>query len=822
MKGIELNGKWQFKSRKDQDWLEAYVPGTLYTDLLRLGKMKDPFYGENEEEVKALSELDYEYKRSFEVSEALLTQDKIVLECKGIDTIAEIFINKQSVGKTQNMHRTYEFDVKGILEVGINEIHIIIDSPLQYIKQKDEEKSLWGVSSTVPGYQHIRKAHCAFGWDWGPQLPDMGIFREIAIKAYSEARLTDLYVKQQHSADGVRLGIEVEIEKLTSKELLVECQISDAKGQMVAHTYEAANDLTAFNINIESPELWWPNGYGKQPLYEVKVILKNEDKECDVLRKRIGLRTLRIKKEKDQWGEGFCFEINGLSIFALGANYIPEDNLMGRNTLERTRRILETCIRSNFNCIRVWGGAYYAEDYFYDLCDELGLIVWQDFMFACAVYNLTEDFKDNIMAEFEDNIRRLRNHASLGLWCGNNEMESAWCYWGLPEDQKLRLDYLKMFEEILPEMVRKFDPQRFYWPSSPSSGGGFFEPSAQDKGDAHYWDVWHGKKPFEDFENQYFRFASEYGFQSFPSMKTIRTFAEEKDFNIYSPVMEQHQKCIDNGHGNATIMYYMAQYYPYPKNFEMTLYASQILQGDCLKVAIEHWRRNRGRCMGSTYWQLNDCWPVASWATIDYFGRWKASQYYVKRAYAPVLISAKAEEGGCSLYITNDTLEVFKGEVSCQIVHQTKGVLHEEVFGVTAESLSVRHMITIPYQQYITNRSDERNIYIVYKLYSDKVCISSDTLLLVKPKQFEFKEPGLKVDIVEYEDHFGIKVKSDVFARRVGIEFKEIDTILEDNYFDVYPNIVKEVKLMKTDLDNDMTREMLQDQIKLTSVYDLM
>ena len=411
-------------------------------------------------------------------------------------------------------------------------------------------------------------------------------------------------------------------------------------------------------------------------LYTVRVELYYGQQLLDVWEKRIGLRTMTIHREKDQWGESFAHQVNGINVFAMGADYIPEDNLITRVDRTRTERLLRDCVAANFNTIRVWGGGYYPSDDFYDLCDELGLIVWQDFMFACAVYELSEEFEKNICFELIDNIKRLRHHASLGLWCGNNEMEMFVDRGTWVSSFKQKSDYVKMYQYLFPKILKEYDPNTFYWPASPSSGGDFDEPNSPNRGDVHYWDVWHGDKPFSEYRKFFFRYASEFGFQSFPNLKTVKSFTIPEDRNIFSYVMEKHQR---NNAANGKIMNYMAQTFLYPTDFSTILYASQLLQAEAIKYGVEHWRRNRGRCMGAIYWQLNDCWPVASWASIDYFGRWKALHYYAKRFFAPVAISCCEEgimtqntnvnaepypvEKSIHLCVENETMQPFYGEV---------------------------------------------------------------------------------------------------------------------------------------------------------------
>ncbi|MFR0802757.1 MAG: glycoside hydrolase family 2 protein, partial [Suilimivivens sp.] len=475
-------------------------------------------------------------------------------------------------------------------------------------------------------------------------LPDAGIFREVSLLYIAKSRFDSVYITQEHEEGRVTLDFDVALELFTEEDnTRIEVIVTDPEGR----TYVPAEgvDPEDYHIVITDPKLWWPRGYGEQPLYQVKLTLFSGDGAVlDTYERRIGLRTLTVNTDKDEWGECFAHEVNGVKIFAMGADYIPEDNLFSRINKERTRKLLSDAAAVNHNSIRVWGGGYYPDDYFFDICDELGLLVWQDFMFACASYELDDDFERNITAEIRDNVRRLRHHACLALWCGNNEMETQTLDKAWKPSIKQKYDYIKIFEYIIPHILQEEDPVTFYWPSSPSSGGNYDDPWDENRGDTHYWAVWHGNKPFTDYRNYHFRYLSEFGFQSFPCMQTVETFTEPQDRNIFSRVMEMHQR---NTSANGKIMNYLSATYLYPKDFDQLLYASQLLQADAIRYGVEHFRRNRGRCMGAVVWQLNDIWPVASWASIDYYGRWKALHYAEKRMFAPVMISC--EETGNSV-----------------------------------------------------------------------------------------------------------------------------------------------------------------------------
>lgn len=835
---ITLNGQWKMKQVKEKEWHQGTVPGTVYTDLLTQGLIVDPYVGENEDEVRDLSYNDYLYEREFLISKEVLNNERNLLICKGIDTIADLLVNGKQIGICENMHREYEFDLTGFLKEGVNRIRVYFHSPMKYMQKLYEKKPLWGVTSTVPGYQYIRKAHCMFGWDWGPKLPDMGIWRDIYIEEVNGARIQNVQIRQQNEEEVSHLSVILKNEVMPSDAagMIAECRVYDPEGRELTLQTEDVKETQIFQIEIKNPERWWPNGYGEQKLYRVCVSLKGENQIIQEKSIRFGIRDFTVVRRPDEWGAGFTFCINGMEIFAKGANYIPEDSIFGKRSKERTERLLKDCRRANFNCIRVWGGGCYPDDYFYDLCDELGLLVWQDFMFACAVYDLTDSFYDNIRLEARDNIIRLRNHPSLGMWCGNNEMEGAWVGWGIPQNQKLKQDYLTMFERLIPQMVEEYDPDRFYWPASPSSEGGFEDPFDEGRGDAHYWDVWHGKKPFEDIESKFFRFSSEYGFEAIPSMKTLRTVIHEDQFNIVSPEMEKHQKCIDNGPGNVTLMYYLLQYYQLPGTFERMVYATQSLQSDFLEMAIRHFRSHRERCSGSTYWQINDTYPTISWATLDYYGRWKGAHYVVKRSYGKVI--SYVETGAdrvARLYVSSDETRPLKLTCRLELIEQGKGVLHTECREISAEPLASTCVAAFKIQEMKELRS--RECYLHYEIQCEEEVIDSGNRLLERPKKFHFLDPHLTSYVEETEEQeradegktgesrvkkqFRITVKAQQFARRVAIEFTDADVILSDNYFDLLPGESKTVWVEEIRSEKEVNQKTLSEEIVLTSNYDV-
>ena len=548
-------------------------------------------------------------------------------------------------------------------------------------------------------------------------------------------------------------------------------------------------------VDILQPQLWWPNGLGGQPLYTVKTTLTENHMGIDTWERRIGLRTMTVVRRRDAWGESFCHSVNGLEFFAMGADYIPEDNLLSRVTPVRTRRLLEDAVLANHNVIRVWGGGYYPDDFFYDACDELGLVVWQDFMFACANYLLTPEFAADIRAEFIDNIRRLRHHASLGLWCGNNEMEMFQAQSAYDGTPRLRSDYIRMFEHILPEVLAAEDPDTFYWPASPSSGGGFDAPNDPDRGDTHYWEVWHGGKPFTDYRNHFFRYASEFGFQSFPCRATVEGFTLPEDRNVFSRIMEMHQR---NASANGKIMGYLAATFLYPVDFDTLLYASQLLQAEAIRFGVEHWRRHRGRCMGAVVWQLNDIWPVASWSSIDCHGRWKALHYAEKRFFAPVALSCEEhgeldgrtscvdEPAEASLpmsarfAVANETRAPFSGIARWALRAPDASVILSGAVPVEAPPMS--SVWLDPDGPSTFDGYDALGCYVSYDLENAAgAAVSSGTSLFCAPKHFRFQDPCLQGRLADGCVH----VEAAAYARGVEIVTDDPDCVFSDNYFDM-------------------------------------
>ncbi|WP_455716497.1 beta-mannosidase [Anaerosporobacter sp.] len=793
---ISLNGNWllsradgkAFDTNMNMDLevasCDVQIPGSVLSGLLQNQLLEDPYYRDNEYFTREMLRNDFTFVRKFNIKK----EERKVYElmCDGIDTIADIYINDKLIKNVDNMHVRFQIPCADVLIDGENVIRIEFHSPIIYIENHQPEPGKeihFTACGAMDRNQYIRKAHSMFGWDWGPQLPDMGIWRDIYIRSYELASLEDVRIHQNHEKGTVTLTVDAEV-KMDSGERL--------------HIDEASKEITDLSVEymlitpdgrkipfdqdtciIENPELWWPNRYGKQPLYTVVAKLIHGETVLNERSYRIGLRTLTVSREKDTWGEEFAFCVNGVKIFTKGANYIPEDCVYSRITPERIEYLLDSSVEAGFNCMRVWGGGYYPSETFYNMCDEKGLIVWQDFMFACNVYELTGELRAAIEEEVIDNVRRLRHHASLGLWCGNNEIESAWDHWGgfCDHSDALKQDYTTLFEDLIPSLLREEDDTTFYWPSSPSSGGGFDNPDSDDLGDRHYWDVWHGEKPFSDYENYYFRFCSEFGFQSFPCMETIESFTVAEDRNIFSEVMESHQK---NDAANSKILRYISDNFLYPKDFKSLVYVSQVLQGIAIKTGVEHFRRNRGRCMGSIYWQINDNWPVASWASIDYYGRWKALHYMARHFYADQLGSLKIDGTCITPYVQNESLKDVTTLVKLYVKDMDCNILYEWSEEVETKALEVSHTEAIDVSDYIKGIENEVFIEAEF-LHSDGT--TSKQVEVLKPyKHMKLRNAAISSNTKREGNTLQITLKSDQLALFTEIEVQGVNVILSDNY----------------------------------------
>jgi beta-mannosidase len=827
MEKMTLTGAWQFRQAGTDDgppnplreWLPATVPGGVHTDLMALGKIPDPFVADNELKVMWVAETDWEYRRVFAADADLLAQENIVLVCDGLDTLADVYLNGTYLGHADNMFRCWEWDVKGILREGENEISIYFGSPLRFITAKQAQLPLQG-GGDIPGGPHLRKAPCHWGWDWGPKLPPIGVWKDIRLEGYSVC-FDNVHLRQNIDLGIATISADISAEVTGTADVKAVLRVTGPGGEKfqakedLSFIVEGESHFANLSVEIPNPQLWWPNGYGAQPLYDVEVTLKDGKTVLDQRTYKIGLRTLELCQDPDQWGREFTFYINGVRLFAKGADWIPTDSLPTRITESMLEGLLKSAVDANMNMLRIWGGGYYPEDMFYDLCDRYGILLWQDFMFACGIYPADADFFENFRVEAIENVRRLRHHASLALWCGNNEMEQGWCDWGWnkpddPLNQRLKDGYDRMFHHLLPELLEFEDPDHPYWPSSASANTPFEGANNQVQGDCHYWDVWHGRKPFTAYRTSFPRFMSEFGFQALPPLKTIATYAEPADWNMTSYIMEHHQR---SGSGNGLMIAQMTDTFRMPKDFDALVYLSMILQAEGIRYGVEHWRRNRNRVSGTLIWQLNDCWPVASWASLDYFGRWKALHYAAKRFYAPLLLSVADYGKAVKIHVTSDLVEPVNVLVRWRLETLDGKSLQKGEQTLRALALSDTLVGSYDFSAQVS-AENQRNVVFVAELWQAGKLTATSVTPFVANKHLALRKPGLKVQTrVEGQTLF-VDVSARTLARFVELSIDGTDAVFSDNYFDVPTGVTVTVT---TPLPENWTKE---SKVRARSLYE--
>ncbi len=723
MRRRPLDGTWEFREVDGGRWLSGTVPGGVYSDLLEAGEIPDPFRDDNELDVQWVGETDWEYRRTVEVDPETLAEDRVLLCFDGLDTVATVLVNGETVGESRNMFVGHEFDVADALEPGENELRVRFRSPVEYGIERAEayphEVPAIRYPVDQPARNFVRKAGCHYGWDWGPCLPTVGIYRDVALLAHSDPRIEHVTTEQDHGedADGdLELTVRVGVDAPAAGEYDLSASVAGATASQ-AVDLSAGESTHELRLDVADADLWWPHSHGDQPLYDLEVSVSTpEGVPAHRTTERLGFRDLETVVEPDDAGTGFRFEVNGTPVFAKGANTVPTSPFHGDVSRERYEHLIRSAADANMNTLRVWGGGYYEHEEFYELCDEYGLLVWQDFMFSCALYPADEAFLKSVEAEVRHQVRRLADHPSIALWCGNNENEEALYNWFADHEahEGHVADYRRLYEETVAPTCRETDPSRTYWPGSPSSGPGAEDPYDFSRGDVHYWDVWHGGRPFEAYLDTEPRFVSEFGYQSFPSTDSLSTVLDEDQFNPTAPLMEHHQR---NPGGNATILERMADSFRIPFDFGSFVYLSQVQHGLAMRTAIEHWRRRKPETMGALYWQLNVLWPVASWASIEYDGRWKAQQYMARRQFAPVLVSfapgfegedspgnAQAEDPddpdrgdveSQTLWITSDVDTPLSGIVDCVVETFDGRVVHERSVEVELDAGESTELVTV-------------------------------------------------------------------------------------------------------------------------------
>jgi len=788
MKVVDLTGDWKFRLHKDSKgkikhkndltrWMNARVPGTVHTDLMSLGIIPDPYYRMNERDVQWVDTCTWEYKKDFTLSADFENYKRIELIVEGLDTFATILVNDSIVAESDNMFAEQRIDIRSNIKKGKNSVCIIFHSPTECITALEKKYGELLVANE-PARVYARKAQYSFGWDWGPKLTTSGIWRSIYIEMGNGTRLKEPFIKtvtidNDHAVVECISGIEKNQNKVYKLKVII-----SGDDHIIESAVRLENDFASVRMEIPEPQLWWPNGWGEAYLYTAQFQLLDETENVvDSYETHFGIRTVKLIREKDEAGESFIFEINGRKIFSKGANWIPADNFITRIPDARYERLLHLAADAHMNTIRVWGGGIYEQKIFYDICDRFGLMVWQDFMFACGEYPEHENFVENVRSEATQVVKKLRNHPSIIIWCGNNENEYMYCNENptkKPDDMK----GARIFRDVIKEICDTFDDTRPYWRSSPFGTG---HPNEETNGNHHQWDSWSNWKDFQDYSNISPRYVTEFGFQAPPNRKTFDEVTEKNDRNFQSPVLEHHNKQVE---GTERLYKFQAGHYTLVNEYDEFIYRGQLLQAEALKYAIEHWRRKKFHTAGSIFWQLNDCWPVSSWSVIDSSLRPKAGYYYSKRFFAPVLVSIHQLRGKYNIFITNDTLQKVEGTLILDLfdTRAKKKQLFKK--RISVDENTSRIAVEIKNSDIPINDPASEYLRVRYKV--EREIISENRFFIVKPKHFIFPEGNPKIKISKVgENNYSIEVASRLFIKNLYLDMMKDDIILTDNYFDI-------------------------------------
>jgi beta-mannosidase len=785
---------WAFFEPNSSHWLTAQVPGCIHNDLLRHKRIPDPFWGSNEKELQWIEELDWNYRCRFVAEAWFCDHEHIELVAEGLDTIASIRLNGQNIGWTENMFLGHRFDVKQALRAGRNILEIRFGSPAAYIRARKKPRDTVEWNDPVGGRSYVRKEQCSFGWDWGPRLATCGVYKPIRLEAWRQNRFESVRIRQRQEAGSVAASIEATLAG----------EGGELRGA-VCRNDQVVAEISDLKFEISNPELWWPNGHGDQPLYDVRLELVQGKEVLDRWNSRIGLRTIVLDRHPDEFGESFQFVVNGRAIFAKGANWIPAHSFVSSVHRADYDNLLTSAAQAHMNMLRVWGGGIYEMEDFYDLCDEKGLLVWQDFMFACAIYPGGKEFLASVKAEAEYQVKRLANRACLALWCGNNEIEQM--PGEIAKTAPRRKAYEEIFYQILPEAVTRYDGETSYWPSSPHNPQGYTkDPNNEESGDSHFWEVWHGRQPVKRYEKKGFRFCSEFGMQSFSSPLIAATFCKPEEFDPFSQAMENHQK---NRSGNAIIKDYVSRRYRMAADYPALAYLSQINQAYCIKVAVEHFRRSMPRTMGALYWQLNDCWPGFSWSSLEFGGHWKALHFAARRFFAPILVSAPVpgdERMGMRNIWRSSIREVHLHTV-CDMPGKTTGLLSWALFHLDGRLLEAgEKSVFLGYGQSHRQKTLDlsrrlktygaSNIVLRIRLETERGAISEDTVFMTAPRFMEFPRVPISTTVERTtQREFQLGFHSRGFHHAVQVDLPGIAHKVEDNFFDLYPGEMRRVRV---------------------------
>ena len=830
---LYLHDNWSFKQADKENWLGATVPGCVHTDLLDNGEIEDPFYRLNEHDLQWIDKADWEYRTTFNAGSDITGKENIELHFTGLDTYADVYLNDEKILTADNMFREWTVNIKDKIAAGKNTLRIVFKSPIRIGLEKydaldyvipvsgNDLAEIGQVEGNKKVSVHTRKAQYHFGWDWGPRFVTSGIWKPVILRAFDKAAIRNVRIEQMELNDDVaELLAHLEIESSGETPITAVCFINGEEAFSRQTDLDEGINNVVLPLTIKKPQRWWPNGLGEQTLYDLEFKILEDNNLLSEKDERIGLRTVEVVREPDDVGVSFYFKVNGHPVFMKGANYIPQDAFVTRVTPERYKHILESVTDANMNMLRVWGGGIYEYDIFYDLCDEMGILVWQDFMFACAMYPGDDNFLENIKQEAIDNITRLRNHPSVALWCGNNECLSAWYMWGWKEAEeenqgkevadKIWKAYDDNYHKVLPQAVDKFD-DRFYWSSSPSAD--FGEPENWIAGDVHYWGVWWGKEPFVNYRTKLARFMSEYGFQSFPEMSTINTFTVPGDHDIYSDVMKSHQR---SSIGNETIELYMLRDYKKPKDFGMQIYVGQLTQAEGIRIAMEGHRKAMPVCMGSLFWQIDDCWPVASWSSIDYYGKWKAQQYFAKKAFKDILVSPEIDEDVVEVFVVSDRLENVSGRVMMELITFTGKTLWQKEIPVDIPAGSSTEVFSVGKDELDGDYDDKECLFSVKLFLGDEV-YSSNIIYFHPLKDLDLPDPQWKYEVAETERGFDITFSTVNLSKNIYVTADGVEGFFSDNFFDLLPG---EEVTIKFSTDEQISADELYEMLEVVTLVD--
>lgn len=803
IKRSRLHQNWAFRKVGDAAWQPAQVPGNNFSDLLRQGVISDPFYRTEEDRLQWIEKEDWEYRVAFEVDSEQLNLNRHILIFEGLDTYADVYLNGQLLLQAKNMFLAYRAEVKNLLQEGTNELHILFRSPLKEVKPQANASGFTYPAGNDHSEDNLsvftRKAPYHYGWDWGPRFVTSGVWRPVELVSFNEARLKNVnLITTSLSSNGGKATAEVAIDAAIAGSYKLVLSVGKGRWQFEQEVrLEAGENARSFEIDLEGAEYWWPRSWGEPVLYELEWELWQNNVPVDQKSSRFGLCTIQLIREADKDGRSFYFEVNGQPIYAKGANYIPQDSFLDRPTEAHYRQVFEDMAAAHMNMVRVWGGGIYEADLFYDLADEYGIMVWQDFMFACTMYPGDPEFIETVKEEAIYNIHRLKGHPSLALWCGNNEIAVGWHYWGWQkefgytkdQEHQMASAYERVFEAVLPALVTGHDPTRDYLPSSPMYD--YSELKEYGQGDVHYWGVWHEEAPFSTYKEAVPRFMSEYGFQSFPLLDSVRRYTQPEDWSIESPVMQLHQK---HPRGNGIIKKYLLEHYREPKDFESFLYLSQLLQADGIRIAIEAHRKAKPFCMGTLYWQLNDCWPVASWSGIDYYGQWKALHYAVRQAFSPLLVVLETEGEDWTATVVSD-LPVEK-RLRLRIgLYRLNG---ERLF-LEGKSLIVnangKALLELESLQDAAAEFDPAEVWLRIQLEDEVEVVYDQTAYLLPIHSLKLPEPMVEITTEPSGNQLTVTLVSKVLVKGAYLGLEGIQGNFSDNFFDLCPDEPKTVQL---------------------------